>query len=385
MRQVKAGSIVPMVRNLGLLFTAILLVFFAVIAGQLPTEGEPYIPAFSSEYYYEKGEAVVLELSKRVGNETLKAILMAEIPVLTMTGEGKGASLETGERFLKTCLNVISGVRLDDPLTYLKAEIPIMKVTPVTAEDTYDEIGFDQISVTPNAQRVSGDGLIIDDNNYGTGAVVNRIKSDTPIIALYNTHTSETFELTDGLAHLKWKAGGVTEVAKEIKRVIEENYGIAVVYADKLHDKSFNKSYSESEKTVKQLLKDHEELEMLFDIHRDGSLTREQSLVEIEGRQVGRVLIVVGTDARAEHPRWKENLEFARRIAAKMDVMYPGLSRGIATKQGRYNQQYSPRGLLIEIGTAKNSTEEAVASGRLFANVIVAVLNDMEQEGELTR
>ncbi|MCL5935271.1 MAG: Bax inhibitor-1 family protein, partial [Firmicutes bacterium] len=37
------------------------------------------------------------------------------------------------------------------------------------------------------------------------------IKSSEPLIALYNTHTSETFELTDGLAHLK----GTEEDRKE--------------------------------------------------------------------------------------------------------------------------------------------------------------------------
>jgi stage II sporulation protein P len=179
------------------------------------------------------------------------------------------------------------------------------------------------------------------------------------------------------LTHLKGKAGGVTIVAREIKKVIEEQYGIAVTYSPTIHDMAFNKSYAESEKTVRKLVKDNPKLEMLFDIHRDASLTREQSITKINGRTVAKILIVVGTDARTEHPKWRKNLEFARKIAAKTDNMYPGLSRGIAIKQGRYNQHLNPHALLIEIGSAKNTTDEAVASSRLFANVVVVVLNDM--------
>jgi len=382
MRQVKAGSIVPLVRNLGLFFSAILLIFTAVIAGQFPTAEEPYITALSSKYYYEKGRDLVQGLSQNINNETLQILLRAELPVLAVTDSGEPAAEQRKKRLLRISLNTLSGVRLDDPLTYLKSEIPMMEVTPATA-DTYDETGPDEVLEDPGAgQPPEGSAPETGDNAGVVLPVENRVKSDTPLIALYNTHTSETFELTDGLAHLKGKAGGIALVTGEIKKVIEEDYGIPVVYSDKIHDTSFNKSYAESEKTVKQLLEGNPGLEMLFDIHRDGAVTREQSVVTIHGQQVARILIIVGTDARADHPGWRENLEFAREIAAKMDAMYPGLSRGITTKEGRYHQQYSPKALLVEIGSAKNATDEAVASGRLFANVVVAVLNDMAQSGE---
>ncbi|MBU7005916.1 stage II sporulation protein P [Phosphitispora fastidiosa] len=384
MRQVKADSIVPLVRNLGLFFFAILVIFTAVIAGQFPAAEGPYITALSSKYYYEKGRNLVQGLSQNVGNETLKTLLRAELPVLAASDSGQPAAVQRRKSLLRISLNTLSGVKLDDPLTYLKSEIPMMEVTPATA-DTYDETGPDEVLEDPGEGQLPAGSSQETEGAAGSALPVeNRVKSDTPLIALYNTHTSETFELTDGLAHLKGKAGGIALVTGEIKKAIEEDYGIPVVYSDKLHDTSFNKSYAESEKTVKQLLEGNPGLEMVFDIHRDGAVTREQSLVTIHGQQVARILIIVGTDARADHPHWQENLEFAREIAAKMDAMYPGLSRGITTKEGRYHQQYSPRALLVEIGSAKNATDEAVASGRLFANVVVAVLNDMAQAAEET-
>lgn len=368
MRQVKLKSIGPMVKNLGLFFVAVLAVFFSVFAGQFPDRNDPYVPALSSKFYYDKGRTVLQNLSGRIGDQALKTILKTELPVLAIADEKSGSPPTSSLPVIKLCLNLLAGVQLEDPLTYLKAEIPMMDVTPVTA-DSFDETGFDDITVKPAEEQPPGKAVT-------QPGVANKIKSSEPLIALYNTHTSETFELTDGLAHLKGKAGGVVAVAREIQKVIQEQYGIAVACSPVIHDMSFNKSYAESQKTVNRLIKENPKLEMLFDIHRDGSLTREQSLTRINGQPAAKILIVVGTDARADNPRWRENLEFARKVAAKMDNMYPGLSRGIAIKQGRYNQQFSTKALLVEIGSAKNTTDEAVASGRLFANVVVAVLND---------
>lgn len=107
-------------------------------------------------------------------------------------------------------------------------------------------------------------------------------------------------------------------------------------------------------------------------------MTREQSVTTINGQKVGKLLIVVGTDARAENPKWRENLQLARKLVTKLNEMYPGLCRGITIKEGRYNQHLSTHSLLVEIGSAKNTTDEAVAAGKLFAEAVVALLNDME-------
>jgi stage II sporulation protein P len=341
MKPIRNVGIRPMIINLGLFFVLISLVFFSVFVGSYPN--------FESQF--------------------LKNILKTELPVLAIADDRNTINYLDRRRVFRTCLNILAGVRLEDPLTYLRAEIPMMDAVPVTA-DNFDETAVDDIALKPSQEPQT-------EPSASQVRVDNQIKSKTPLVAIYNTHTSESFELTEGLTHIKGKAGGVSIVAKEIQKALEE-YGIISKYSPVLHDLVFNKSYSESQKTVSQLLKDYPGLEMLLDIHRDGSLTREQSIVKINGQIAAKILIVIGTEARADHPKWRTNLEFARKIAAKMDVMYPGLSRGVTIKQGRYNQQFSPHALLIEIGSVKNTTNEAVVSARLFANVTTAVLNDLK-------
>lgn len=374
MRRFGQKSLGPMVRNLGLFFAAIAVLFTAVIGGRMPSPDQPYVAALSTKYYVDKGKTVIEGLSGKMGSQTLQNILKTELPVMSIADNTVQVQQEIGYTIAKIGLNILSGVRLDDPLTYLKAEIPMMDVTSITpaTADSYDETGFDEITEKPGETASPAQPA-------APVEIENEIKSEKPLIAIYNTHTSETFELTDGLTHLKAKAGGVSIVAREMQKFIQEKYQIPVVYDSTLHDLSFNKSYAESQKTATKLIKDNPGLEMILDIHRDGSLTREQSLAKINGQSVAKVLIVVGTEARAEHPRWRENLEFARKIAAKLDAMYPGLSRGIAIKEGRYNQNLSTKALLVEIGSAKNTTDEAVAAGKLFATAAVAVLNDLNR------
>lgn len=370
MRLYRSVGIGPLVRNLSLFFVAIAFLFFAVIGGQFPSPEEPYVSALSSQFYYDKGKTVAGDIAARVGSQTLKNILKMEMPVLSIADSTVQVKPVSGFNLIKNGLNLLVGIKLEDPLTYLKAEIPMMAVMPITpaTADSFDESSLDEISEPPGTT----------DPTTPPAEVTNRIISKEPLIALYNTHSSETYELTDGVTHQKGKAGGVAIVTQEMQKFIEENYQIPVLFSPTIHDMAFNSSYVESHKTAMALVKDNPSLKMILDVHRDGAMSREQSLVEINGEQVAKILIVVGTDARAEHPKWRENLDFAKKLAAKLDAMYPGLSRGISIKQGRYNQELSTGALLVEIGSNKNTTDEAVAAGKLFAAAVVALLNDMQ-------
>lgn len=372
MRLSKVPSIVPLIRNLSLLFMAIAAVAFSVHAGRFSAETTPYVPALSSDYYYEQGKNLIGFLPENAGNVALKKILTMEIPTMGIVDTEK-TGFDVSKAAL-LALNVLSGVNLEDPLTFFKAEIPMMDVTPVTA-DSLDEADFGNITepTEPPATPPLAGG------QDSTEPVKNNITSDKPLIALYNTHSSETFELTDGVTHKKaGEAGGVATVASEIQKLINEKYHIGVKFDPTIHDKSFNKSYAVSEKTARKLIQENPDLKLIFDIHRDGAMTREQSVTTINGQKVGKLLIVVGTDARAENPKWRENLQLARKLVTKLNEMYPGLCRGITIKEGRYNQHLSTHSLLVEIGSAKNTTDEAVAAGKLFAEAVVALLNDME-------
>ena len=204
--------------------------------------------------------------------------------------------------------------------------------------------------------------------------------SGEPLVGIYNTHTGETYALTDGVERLNGKRGAVVRVSEELQNVLEQRHNIKVVRADKIHDVQYNQSYIESEKTVKSLLNEYNNLLLLLDIHRDAGRPRADSYIEINGEKVARILFVVGSDARMPFPNWQQNLATARKINTKMEEMYPGLTYGIRVKEGRYNQQYHPGAVLVEIGSVENTTEEALRAAELFADVIAEVIKGLSKD-----
>ncbi len=178
------------------------------------------------------------------------------------------------------------------------------------------------------------------------------------------------------MVKLQGKHGGVYQVGQALKKTLEQQYQVKVIQSDRIHDTSWLKSnpYSESYKTVKAIVADNPSLKIVLDLHRDAKVPRDNSVVKINGQEVARIMLVVGTNARNNHPNWMQNYLFVQKLGKKMEEMYPGLLRKITTQEGRYNQHLHPQAFLVEIGSTENSTEEAVRSADLFAEVLAEIL-----------
>ena len=198
--------------------------------------------------------------------------------------------------------------------------------------------------------------------------------SEQSLVAIYNTHTGETYALTDGMERLNGKRGGVVKAAEALEYELENKYGVRVARSDNIHDTIYNDSYIKSQETMQKLLEDNPALQVMLDIHRDAGLPRENSLVTVDGQQVAPVLIIVGSDARSPFPTWRQNHSFAQELAAEIDKQYPGLCLGVRIQQGRYNQFLHSRALLLEVGSVSNSTEEAVTAARMLAGPVAEVV-----------
>ena len=197
------------------------------------------------------------------------------------------------------------------------------------------------------------------------------------LVGIYCTHTGETYALTDGTERIQGKKGGVVEVGRALKQTMEKDHGIRTALDDRVNDENYSLSYVESEKTARQLLEENKDLQVLLDIHRDAGKPRSESLVVINGRELAPILFVVGSDARSPFPTWRNNYDFAVRLAARINSQYPGLCIGVRVKEGRYNQFLHPRSLLVEVGSVSNSTEEAVETARLLASVLAREIIDL--------
>ncbi|MGF7185473.1 stage II sporulation protein P [Desulfitispora alkaliphila] len=209
-------------------------------------------------------------------------------------------------------------------------------------------------------------------------AVKERSTKD-PLVAIYNSHNGETYTPTHGTPRVDGKQGGVVDVARELEDALEQKYGIKSIRSEEMHDyPSYAMSYANSQKTLERMLEEHPSIEIVLDIHRDYQPSRAQSVAKINGENIARILLVVGNDSRQPHPNWRQNLAFATRLESKLEDKYPGISRGVRQQSGRYNQHLHPRALLVEMGTAENSIEEAKKSAQLLAEALAELLDEIQ-------
>ncbi|MGM0502358.1 MAG: stage II sporulation protein P [Bacillota bacterium] len=219
-------------------------------------------------------------------------------------------------------------------------------------------------------------------NLPGTGGFENRVpKNKNKLIGIYHTHTAENYENRGYNAHAEAGAkGDIIKVGAWIKERLANKYNITALHSLNVHDETYDRSYIRSLHTAKQLATNNPELDMLFDIHRDaiGKANKEVITTKINGQKVAKIMIVVtNNNYGLPHPNWRQNVAFAKKLATKMNRMYPGLLRKVKfISNRRYNQHVHPQAVLLEVGGASSTLEEAKRASYLFADVLAELMEE---------
>lgn len=194
-------------------------------------------------------------------------------------------------------------------------------------------------------------------------------------VGIYHSHTTEAFAPTSGAARSNDFNETVVALGRVIKEALEQR-GFTVLHREDHHDTVFDYSYINSYSTAEEMIMQQPNMVLLIDIHRDGygntsDLGRPKTTAEIDGRSVGRILLVVGQD----HPDWRANYHVAHKFHLLMEQLYPGFSRGIILRsRSSYNQELHPGAMLVEIGGHWNTLDEAIYGAQLFAEVVTCYL-----------
>ncbi|MDQ0198334.1 stage II sporulation protein P [Neobacillus ginsengisoli] len=140
---------------------------------------------------------------------------------------------------------------------------------------------------------------------------------------------------------------------------------------EKLHEKgwNYNNAYQYSRGLVQEAIASDQDLKFTIDIHRD-SQRKNITTTTINNKSYARLDFIVGE----ANPNFKQNLQLAKDLHAAVEKKYPGLSRGIFSKSkslgnGVYNQDLSPRAILIEVGGVDNNLDELQNAMDAFADV----------------
>lgn len=202
-------------------------------------------------------------------------------------------------------------------------------------------------------------------------------------ILLFHTHTCESYTPSENFEYEQTGTYRTTDFNYNVVRVGTEltnqlkSYGYNVIHDNTYHDyPAYNGSYGRSLTTVKNLLNQYDNTDIVIDIHRDaiGDYTYAPT-VQIGEEQVAQIMFVIGTDGGGlEHENWNENLKFAIKVQEKANELYPGLFKPIILRNSRYNQHLAKAACIIEVGATGNTMDQCLNSMKYLAKVISEVV-----------
>ncbi len=207
------------------------------------------------------------------------------------------------------------------------------------------------------------------------------LQGDTPKVLIVHTHTTESYANNEGYdalpnsrtldPHYNMLAVG-DRLAAELEKA-----GIGVLHDRTIHDyPSYNGAYTSSKAAIKTYLEEYPDICLVLDIHRDAYEDSNGNQLgyttTYEGQKVAQLMLVVSAfDGNAKDPKWQENMALALKLQARLDITCQGVARPIAVRSTNYNQALGPRTLLVEMGAAGNTQQEAFAATDLLAKSII--------------
>lgn len=209
------------------------------------------------------------------------------------------------------------------------------------------------------------------DNNED---ISNEVVSSEPLIYIYNTHQTETYQSS----YLEnYNISSTVLVASKILKEYLTDLGFNVIVeeddvAAKLHSLNwkYGYSYKVSRMFLEDTYKENPSLVYFIDLHRDSSVY-EKTTTEIDGEKYAKILFVIGLD----HDNYEPNLKLAEDLSTILKKYNENLYRGITKKSGKgvngiYNQDFNENTMLIEVGGQYNNISEVNNTLKVFAQVL---------------
>lgn len=284
------------------------------------------------------------------------------------------------------------------PVTVPVEETPLEPAAPLTVDNGVPAKTL--IPTDPSGYTVCGRVYISNSTSHQLSVpelqkpFAAALGEGEPQILILHTHGSEAYTPVPGTGEIVWSGDyrttdyryNVVKVGDEMAEVLGEA-GLSVLHDRTLYDyPNYTGAYDRALEAIRAYQERYPSIRFILDVHRDaiedGQGNQYKVVSEVEGAgTAAQMSLVMGSDGSGlEHPKWLENLRLA--AAVQQDVLehYPTLMRPVLLRNSRYNQHAATGSLLLEVGAAGNSPEEAALAGRLFAGRLAAVLKEKGTE-----
>lgn len=153
--------------------------------------------------------------------------------------------------------------------------------------------------------------------------------------------------------------------------------GVSVLHDRTLHDyPNYNKAYTKARETIKKYLQENPNICLVLDIHRDAVEDGKGNQLAFTatggGKNAAKLELIVGTNAGGQsHPNWQKNAALAVKLQTVLEKEFPNICRPVVFRTSRYNQDLTTGSLIVEVGAAGNTMEEALAGVEVLAKAII--------------
>lgn len=212
---------------------------------------------------------------------------------------------------------------------------------------------------------------------------------EEPTVLILHTHATESYTRSAGEDYEESAAFrtlnesyNMISVGDHLAQLLEAG-GVHVLHDRTLHDyPSYNGSYNHARKAMESYLEEYPSISLVLDLHRDASADLNNQMrteATVDGKSSAQIMFVVGTNGTGlKHPNWEENLSLALKLQVQMERCAPGICRNINLRAQRFNQDESPGALLVEVGAAGNTHEEALTAMEVLAETILSLSKGAE-------
>ncbi len=216
--------------------------------------------------------------------------------------------------------------------------------------------------------------------DYEEAISIPKEEKKNPIVYLYNSHPTEEYAIT---TIGEYSLNPTVIINNYIIEDILNKNGYQTITEEKsvkdildTNNWNYASSYRASRILIEDAATKNPSLKYFIDIHRD-SVGKDKTSIRIEDRDYAKVLFIVGL----ENENYQENLTFTEKINLKLEEYYPGISKGIYKKEGPgvngiYNQDFSPKVILIEIGGYENTTTEVLNTSIAISKCLLEVFHE---------
>lgn len=219
-----------------------------------------------------------------------------------------------------------------------------------------------------------------------TQPLESRFSAAGPQVLIVHTHTCEAYAMEPGWEYTPASDSRTLDTAYNMVRVGDaiasclEAQGIGVIHDTDIHDyPSYNGAYDRMLTVIQDYLTQYPTIGMVLDVHRDAAVDDDGQQVAMtatfQEESYAKLMLVVGTDEGGlEHPAWQENLQFSLQLEALLNREAAALCRGISLRKERYNEHLTPCSLLVEVGSAGNTLQQALRSAELFGQTLAQLI-----------